>query len=798
MRELVTRNNSHDFVTCAGQPVHNSVIARTINSNIFAFIFLLVINLICFLDSLKMFFFAEDVQHVAHAWRAFNGMQHYFWTNFYGIWMNDSSIFKFYRPLPELTFGIDFWLWGTNPVGYHITNLLWHQLATVSLFIFLRKLLLPHGKFEATLVALVSAALFASSPLNPEAIHWLVNRTDLICTVFIMLSLWSYTEALTTAKTNRMMPAALLSMVIALLCKESAIAIPPLTFALFVFLKADHFTLGALKKAARSTLPFWLLLAVYVTFRFIVLDGPGGYTGGAAISFAENLVNRLVSSSSWMLCFYPINNHAESPFRDVLIPMLSVLYAALVAMMFGRLAKKCWTSNSNRVLLFALAATAITLAPTLQCWHLTTSLLSTRFMYIPSAFLGLVFSCLALPIGASRIRTSSTWIAGICWSLLFIAVACSLHIVNNQPWLTTSDSLQKLSSSLRSTIRRMSPKEKVTVLNVPLDERHALTMYSWEHLITHLMPPFSGTREDLSKSFVAAEPYWIGPVRNMSRIEEFMKNPGSHALVWSVSRKALVPCAQGDFPSLGVSLNEARFAVLKNPKSGREPIVVYDLESSKVDPRLAQLVSITLTPRRTTILPPEGKLPSCIINWTSLDCPVILPSNTVFKVADQKEPSTILIPVAENVRWRLSPRKLNRLMVSPSKGYEVSSVELLNDNRVVPKLQATNANMAPNGVFELHNTLDLRFNCSNIPGATSTIVEISEPNVRFHQLSGTYRDTKKSTHASKHITIPAITGCLKLARNSLVPGSYYDVRVFAASGENVVGFSSDPVGVAVK
>jgi hypothetical protein len=38
---------------------------------------------------------------------------------------------KFYRPVASLSYAIEYWLWGLDPFGYHLTDLLAHATAAV-------------------------------------------------------------------------------------------------------------------------------------------------------------------------------------------------------------------------------------------------------------------------------------------------------------------------------------------------------------------------------------------------------------------------------------------------------------------------------------------------------------------------------------------------------------------------------------------------------------------------------------------------------------------------------------------
>src|SRR3989339_2024464 len=49
---------------------------------------------------------------------------------------------NYYRPLLQLSFTIDYKLWGLSPAGYHLENMLWHTFAGILLYIFLKEFLL--------------------------------------------------------------------------------------------------------------------------------------------------------------------------------------------------------------------------------------------------------------------------------------------------------------------------------------------------------------------------------------------------------------------------------------------------------------------------------------------------------------------------------------------------------------------------------------------------------------------------------------------------------------------------------
>ncbi len=91
-----------------------------------------------------------------------------------------------YRPVSLVTFFIDVALWKDNPAGFHLTNLLWHVL--VSLLVYVLVWLLV--KREP--VAFFAAALFAVHPVHAEAVNAIGFRYDLIASVFFLSTLITY------------------------------------------------------------------------------------------------------------------------------------------------------------------------------------------------------------------------------------------------------------------------------------------------------------------------------------------------------------------------------------------------------------------------------------------------------------------------------------------------------------------------------------------------------------------------------------------------------------------------------
>ena len=81
---------------------------------------------------------------------------------------------------------LDYQIFGLNPHGYHLINLLFHVMNTVLLFLILRRM--TKSLWPSAFVA----ALFAIHPLHVESVAWITERKDVLSTFFWMLTMGAY------------------------------------------------------------------------------------------------------------------------------------------------------------------------------------------------------------------------------------------------------------------------------------------------------------------------------------------------------------------------------------------------------------------------------------------------------------------------------------------------------------------------------------------------------------------------------------------------------------------------------
>jgi Tfp pilus assembly protein PilF len=91
-----------------------------------------------------------------------------------------------WHPLTWLSHELDCQIWGLQPGGHHLTNVLLHTATVLALFLVLRQM--TGAVWRSAFVA----AVFAIHPLRVESVAWIAERKDVLSGLFFMLTLAAY------------------------------------------------------------------------------------------------------------------------------------------------------------------------------------------------------------------------------------------------------------------------------------------------------------------------------------------------------------------------------------------------------------------------------------------------------------------------------------------------------------------------------------------------------------------------------------------------------------------------------
>jgi len=187
------------------------------------------------------------------------------------------------RAVGFFTFALNYWLHGTNVVGYHIVNLVIHVVNALLVYAFVllsfRTPILTGSslKMHARPIALFTALLFACHPIQTQAVTYIAQRFASLATLFFLLSLVTYARSRIPSgaghSNNRPLiwyGVSLLSAVLAMKTKEIAFTLP-VVIALYEFM----FLEGAMKKRILLLLPFLLTMAI-IPLNLLVTSRPLG------------------------------------------------------------------------------------------------------------------------------------------------------------------------------------------------------------------------------------------------------------------------------------------------------------------------------------------------------------------------------------------------------------------------------------------------------------------------------------------------------------------------------------------
>jgi len=159
-------------------------------------------------------------------------------------WMFTTFHMGHYQPLSWMTLGLDYLLWGMNPFGYHLTNLLLHA-ANALFFYFLALRLLSQamldaipGKIALRAGAAFAALFFAVHPLRVESVAWITERRDVLSALFLLGTVLCYLRAVgeeAGAGRWRWMGATVGVYILSLLSKAGGITLPVVLLVLDIY-----------------------------------------------------------------------------------------------------------------------------------------------------------------------------------------------------------------------------------------------------------------------------------------------------------------------------------------------------------------------------------------------------------------------------------------------------------------------------------------------------------------------------------------------------------------------------------
>ncbi|MCK4738952.1 MAG: hypothetical protein KAT46_03295, partial [Deltaproteobacteria bacterium] len=302
-------------------------------------------------------------------------------------WVATAVVASNWHPLTLLSFGLDYQLWGLNPFGYHLTNLILHALNTILVAVLTMQILERIYVVEEKLIKsfttiLVTTLLFALHPTHVESVAWVSERKDLLCAFFFLLSLITYLKWVQNKALFRSGYAlSLLFFALALLSKPMAVTLP------FVLLILDFYPLKRMEKLRESIkekLPFFALSAVSVVTTLIAQNLGGAIKSLETVPFFSRILNAVHSYAFYL--FKMIAPYELSPIYPFLtdLNITTPAFLASLALLIFISAICIYYRKKQKFFLSAWLYYLITLLPIIGIIQVGTQSAADRYMYLPS------------------------------------------------------------------------------------------------------------------------------------------------------------------------------------------------------------------------------------------------------------------------------------------------------------------------------------------------------------------------------------------------------------------------------
>lgn len=317
------------------------------------------------------------------------------------------TIVPYYRPLQTVSYMTDYALWGVNPFGYHLTNLLLHLLCGLLLALLIEKLTANR------LLALAVAGLFAVHPVLTNAVAYVAGRADSLALAG-MLAAW-----LLFLRPGRLaFTASLLCYLAALCSRENAFLFPLLIFLQSLTLERRNWRRSLLK-----AIPFVLLAMAFAVWRQAVLSLHDPFRPTLwSLPWLVHIQIPFRALATYLgLLAWPAHLQME---RQVVIGgnwLYVLTFAGVLAAAFlgGLLV---WTRKRCHLAYFGLWWFIVTLVPVSGLFSLSATV-AEHWLYVPC--IGLFLAIAAL-IPARR--------AAVIVGVVVLAALTTRTIIRNQDW----------------------------------------------------------------------------------------------------------------------------------------------------------------------------------------------------------------------------------------------------------------------------------------------------------------------------------------------------------------------------
>lgn len=337
----------------------------------------------------------------------------------WGLRADNEAFQSFYRPTHTLLSIFDYQIWGLNPFGYHLSNMVLHLLNTILLYFFAYKII---GK---GISAFIAASLFAVHPVHTESVTFISARPDLLSAFFLLSSFYLYIRDKEETWRRAIGPRYIFSILFfaaALFSKEMSLTLP-----VFIALYSYFFEEKGVR--LKRVLPYFAVLIGYILFRIFAMNVFLEHHRMRAdvVTLALTASTAVFDYVRLLLFPYPLRSYYTIVWQDFLNLKVFASLALLFSAGFGLLLLYI---KKERKTVFALFWTFLAMAPVLNIGSLGEFSIAERYLYIPSIGFSILLAIIVTRLLSVNVLGKAV---PFIWAAIIITLG-ALTIERNMVW----------------------------------------------------------------------------------------------------------------------------------------------------------------------------------------------------------------------------------------------------------------------------------------------------------------------------------------------------------------------------
>lgn len=354
------------------------------------------------------------------------------------VWSFQGYNANYYRPMMHVIYLFSYLMFGLNPWGFHLVNIVLHAGASVMVYLVIARLL--GGPLSFTSPAFLSAILFAVHPIHTEVVAWVACLPELAFSLLYLLSFYLYIKSTEGTEFRKgIFVLSLISFFFSALFKEPALTLPIILLA-FDYLKKKE--LSSIN--VRRYIPYVVIIIVYLLARFHALGDFAPRHRHAELNGYEYFINAFPLFAGYLAkLVLPTNLNVH----HVLHPVSSLLDAkALIALVVSITFLFFWylSFKKKSVSFLAFSIIILPLLPVLYIPALGENSFAERYLYLPSVGFVMLLAMLFMRVMKGSKKGTTIVLTSV---LVLTCLYSAGTMIRNTVWKNDirlwSDSVQK-------------------------------------------------------------------------------------------------------------------------------------------------------------------------------------------------------------------------------------------------------------------------------------------------------------------------------------------------------------------